>query len=299
MKYSVKRSIVLFAAALCLCFSSTGHATENGGGAYNNGVEGFMAGMFPPPGTYFLNYVTYYTAGSFKDKDGNSAIPKFSLDATADVLRLIHVTDFKLLGGYVGMQAILPLVHLEVEVPFRKQNNNGLGDAVISPLILSWHTKNFHYVVGLDVDIPIGAYKKEDLANIGRNYWTYEPIVAATYMTDGGFEVSAKFMYDFNTRNSDTSYQSGQEFHFDYTVAQKMGAVTTGLGGFFYKQVTDDEQYGLKVGPDGNKGRVFAIGPQVKYDYKNMSFAFKYQKELYVENKPAGNKFWLSMLYAF
>ena len=54
---------------------------------------------------------------------------------------------------------------------------------VISPLILSWHTKNFHYVVGLDVDIPIGAYKKEDLANIGRNYWTFEPIVAATYMS--------------------------------------------------------------------------------------------------------------------
>ena len=290
---------VLLFLALSLCLTSTSHATENGGSAYNNGVEGFGAGMFPPPGTYLLNYINYYTAGSFKDKDGNSAIPKFSLDAVAEVIRLVHVTDYKLLGGNIGMQAILPIVHLEVEVPFRSQSNNGLGDLVISPLILSWHSKNLHYVVGLDVDMPTGAYKKEDLANIGRNYWTFVPIVAATYMTDFGFEVSGKFMYDINTKNDATSYQSGQEFHFDYTIAQKMNAVTTGLGGYFYKQVTNDEQYGIKVGSDGNKGQVFAIGPQVKYDYKNMSFAFKFQKELFVENKPAGNKFWLNMLYAF
>jgi hypothetical protein len=284
---------------LSLSFSSTGHATENGGSAYNNGVEGFGAGMFPPPGTYLLNYVTYYTAGSLKDKDGNNAVPKFELDAVADVVRVIHVTDYKLLGGSIGFQAILPVVHLEVAVPFRNQSNNGVGDLVISPLILSWHTKNLHYVVGLDVDIPTGAYKKEDLANIGRNYWTFVPIVAATYMTDSGFEVSGKFMYDFNTMNNSTDYQSGQEFHFDYTLAQRFNAFTAGVGGYFYKQVTDDEQFGIKVGSDGNKGQVFAIGPQFKYDYKNMSFTFKYQKELLVENKPEGNKFWFSMLYAF
>jgi hypothetical protein len=131
---------VLLLLALSLCFSTPAQATENGGSAYNNGVEGFMAGMFPPPGTYLLNYINYYTAGSFNDKNGNSAIPKFSLDAVAEVVRLVHVTDYKLLGGNIGMQAILPIVHLEVEVPFRSQSNNGLGDLVISPLILSWHT---------------------------------------------------------------------------------------------------------------------------------------------------------------
>ena len=34
-------------------------ATEFGGGAYPNGAECFMAGAVPPPGTYFLNYVTH------------------------------------------------------------------------------------------------------------------------------------------------------------------------------------------------------------------------------------------------
>jgi len=269
-----------------------------GGGAYNNGVEGFGAGMFPPPGTYLLNYVTYYSADSLKDKDGNNDLPKFELDALANVVRVVHVTNSKLLGGNIGMQAILPIVHLEVAVPGRSQSNNGLGDLVISPLILSWHSKNLHYVAGVDIDIPIGAYDKNDLANIGRNYWTFVPIVAATYMSDNSFEISGKFMYDINTKNSDSSYLSGQEFHFDYTLAQKFDAFTIGAGGYFYKQITDDEKNGEQY-RNGYKGQVFAVGPQLKYDYKNMSFAFKYQKELLVENKPEGDKFWFSLLYAF
>lgn len=300
MRKSAPKYIVMFLLALLsLCISSTSHATEGGGGAYNNGVEGFGAGMFPPPGTYLLNYITYYTADSLKDKDGNNAIPQFELNAVAEVLRVVHVTKYKLLGGNVAMQAILPLVHLEVTVPGRSQSNNGLGDLVISPLILSWHSKNLHYAAGVDVDIPIGAYDKNDLANIGRNYWTFVPVLAATYLSDSGFEVSGKFMYDINTKNDDTSYLSGQEFHFDYTLAQKFNAFSAGVGGYFYKQVTDDEQNGIKVGSDGNKGQVFAIGPQIKYDYKNMSFSFKYQKELLVENKPEGDKFWFNLMYAF
>jgi len=298
MRKPCTMSIIMLLLALSLSFSSTSHATEGGGGAYSNGVEGFGAGMFPPPGTYLLNYVTYYTAGSFRFKDGSSA-PKFELDALANVVRVVHVGKSKLLGGNVAMQAILPIVHLEVAVPGRSQSNNGLGDLVISPLILSWHSGNLHYAAGVDVDIPIGAYDQNDLANIGRNYWTFVPVLAATYLSDSGYEASGKFMYDINTKNHDTSYLSGQEFHFDYTLAKRFNTFTAGVGGYFYKQVTDDEQNGLTVSSDGFKGQVFAIGPQLKYDYRNMSLSFKYQKERLVENMPEGDKFWFNLMYAF
>jgi hypothetical protein len=68
-----------------------------------------------------------------------------------------------------------------------------------------------------------GGYDKNDLANIGRNYWTFESAVAFTYLSDGGFEISNIFLYDINTENNDTHYKSGQEFHFDYTVGKKFG----------------------------------------------------------------------------
>ena len=297
MRKTATTRITMLLLGLFLSLSTVCHATEGGGGAYNNGVEGFGAGMFPPPGTYFLNYINYYTADSLKDKNGNDAIPKFNLDAVAEVARVVHVSKSTLLGANVAMQAILPLVHLEVAVPGRSQSNNGFGDLTVSPLILAWHRGNLHYAVGMDVVLPTGAYDKNDLANIGRNYWTFTPVVAATYLTNSGYDFSIKFMYDVNTENHAWKYQSGDEFHFDYTLAKKFNALSFGAGGYFYTQVSNDENHGPT--PTTGKGQVFAIGPQIKYDYKNMAFSFKYQKEMLAENKPEGDKFWFNLMYAF
>jgi hypothetical protein len=275
-------------------------ATEGGGGAYPNGAESFMVGALPPPGTYFLNYLTYYQASSFKDNNGNDLPVKFNLKATADVLRFVHVTKTDILGANWAVHAFIPVAYMDVEMGPRSDDRFGLGDIIIDPFILGWHSKNFHVTTGLDIYIPTGSYNQDRLANTGRNYWTFEPIVAFTYLSDGGFEISAKFMYDFNTENEDTNYQSGQEFHFDYTIGyhiNKQWAV--GIGGYYYQQTTDDELNGAKVGSDGFEGRVFAIGPVAQYNYKNMSFTAKWQPEFEARNKPEGNKFWFNFVYAF
>lgn len=287
----------LIAVALLLGLSvGPAAATEMGGGAYPSGAEDFMAGAVPPPGFYFIDYLTHYRAD--KLTMGGQAVPNFDLKATANVFRFIYVTKQQVLGGFWGMHAFLPIVNLDVTAGNRSQSNTGIGDIIIDPFILSWHSKNWHAVTALDIYLPTGAYDANDLANIGRNYWTFEPIVGFTYVSDSGFDVSAKIMYDFNTKNNDTHYQSGQEFHFDYTVAKKFDNLSVGVGGYYYKQTTDDKVNGVKVA-DGLKGQVFAIGPQVKYDYRNMSFILKYQTETNVKNKPDGDKFWLKFVYAF
>jgi len=301
--------ILFFLLFVSLFIATTGgsvFATEMGGGAYQNGIEDFMAGAIPPPGTYFLDYIMYYKADKFRNGIGGKFMPDFSLKAAANVFRLLHITKHQILGGFWGMQVIIPVVNLDVTVPGRSQSKTGLGDIVIDPFILSWHFKNFHFVTGLDICIPIGSYDKNDLANTGRNYWTFEPVVGATFISDSGFEVSGKFMYDFNTTNNDAifqgidgEYKSGQEFHFDYTIAQKFGDWSVGLGGYYYKQTTADKLNDIKVAPDGFKGQVFAFGPQVKYNYKNMSFILKYQTETSVKYRPEGDKFWFKFVYAF
>jgi len=298
--YGLVYLALLLMSALSLTFlqSEDAFATENGGGAYPNGAEDFMSGAVPPPGTYFLNYLTYYTANKFKIKDDGD-IPNFELHVTAEVLRLLYVTKEQVLGGFWGMHIFVPFVDVNVTLPVGSQSKFGLGDIIVDPFILSWHSKNWHFATGIDTYIPTGSFNTDNLANPGSNYWTFEPLVAFTYLSDSGIEVSSKFMYDFNTKNNDTDYLSGQEFHFDYTVGYHFGNWSVGLGGYYYKQVTDDTQYGNTVGPDGFKGQVFAIGPQVKYDYKNMSFILKYQKEMAVENKPEGDKFWFKFVYAF
>jgi hypothetical protein len=106
-------------------------------------------------------------------------------------------------------------------------------------------------------------------------------------------------MYDFNTKNSDSGYLSGQEFHFDYTLGKKFGPLSVGVGGYYYKQITDDELNGEKVEPDGFKGQAIAAGPQIKYDWRNISLTLKYLTEFEVENRPEGNDLWFKFVYAF
>jgi len=298
---------MLAAACLAAVSGTTAYATEGGGGAYPNGAEDFMSGAVPPPGNYFINYFDYYSADKFADKDGNSAIPGFKLKVTADVLRFIHITDKQILGGYWGFHAFVPLMNVDVKTstPLGNDSKSGLGDIIVDPFILSWHGKNWHAATGIDIYIPTGSYNKNDLANLGRNYWTFEPIIAGTFLTDNGCEASAKLMYDINTRNNDASlmaqgakkYLSGQEFHLDYTLAKKISDFNLGLTGYYYQQVTKDEADGVKL--NGSKGRVVAFGPAVKYDYKNMAFSLKYQFETLAENRPEGNNLWLKFVYAF
>jgi hypothetical protein len=302
---SAGRTAAIGLAAL-LAGTTGVQATEGGGGHYPNGAEDFMSGALPPPGTYLLAYVSYYGADRFNDGDGNKFFPDFDLDVTATTLRFIHVTGHQILGASWAVHAFLPLVNVDVSArppfpgaPLLSDDKLGIGDIIIDPIILGWHSKNWHFIAGLDIYVPTGAYDEDDLANIGRNYWTLEPVAAFTYLSDNGFEVSAKFMYDFNTENDDTDYQSGQELHFDYTVAYHTGPWAFGLGGYYYQQTTDDEVDGDKVGSDGFKGKAIAFGPQVQYGYKNMSFTLKYQTETEVEYRPEGDALWFKFLYVF
>jgi hypothetical protein len=185
-------------------------------------------------------------------------------------------------------------------------NKFGLGDIIVDPVVLSWHGKNWHAATGVDIYMPTGSYDKNDFANVGRNYWTFEPILAGTYVTDSGYEASAKLMYDINTRNDEASkltapgtktYLSGHEFHADYALGKKIGNFNLGMAGYYYQQVTNDEANGATV-PD-SKGRVIAFGPALKYDYKNMAFSLKYQFETLAENRPEGNNLWFKFVYAF
>ncbi len=275
-------------------------ATESGGGAYPNGVEDFMSAALPPPGTYFMNYLSYYRAASLKDQSGNDAMPKFDLDAVANVFRFVHISKQQIFGASWGMHIFLPLAHVNVDATRGSDNRSGLGDILFSPMVLGWHFKNVHVVAAVDTYVPTGAYDKNRLANIGRNYWTFEPACAVTYLADNGFEASGKFMYDFNLKNTDTDYRSGQEFHFDYAVGFHPNRDwVAGASGYFYYQTTDDEQNGVKVGTDGYRGRVFSIGPTVAYQYKNTSFTLKWQKEFKAENRPEGDHFLLKFIYAF
>lgn len=291
------------AVALLAAFAGVAAATEGGGGMYPNGAEGIMAGALPPPGLYYLNYLTHYSADRLNDKDGNKLPVDFKVNATVNVSRIVYMTEHRILGGNLGFYGLVPLVHVNGSlspapgVKFSR-STSAVGDIAFSPFVLAWHSKNWHSAAGLEITAPTGQYDKNQVFNVGRNYWSYQPVFAGTYLTDNGWEFSGKFMYDINARNRDTDYKSGQEFHADYAVAYHSGAWTYVAQGYYYQQVSDDHG-GTAAANNGNRGRVFAIGPAIKYDFQRFSLEAKYQKEMLVENRAQGDKFWLRLVLPF
>ncbi len=278
---------------------SSAQATEGGGGMYLNGAEGFLAGALPPPGLYYLNYLVHYSANRLNDGNGDEVPIDFEADVTANASRFLYMSDKGILGGQFGAYALFSLAHVSAEASIGSDSKSGFGDMTVGS-VLAWHFgKNLHAAVACDINMPTGEYDEDDFASIGRNYWNFEPIIAVTYLTEGGLELTAKFMYDFNTENTATDYTSGQEFHFDYAVGYQIGSWKAGAQGYVYRQITDDDGPGADAN-DGNKGQAFAVGPAVKYDFASGGFVeFKYVKEFEVENRPEGDKLLCKLVLPF
>ncbi|GGB86978.1 phenol degradation protein [Marinobacterium zhoushanense] len=286
------------AATIAMLCSSNVLATEGGGSNYPMGAENYLMGALPPPGVYPLIYAQHYSADEFKDGSGDSLPIDFDLEANVLAPRLVWVTDKTILGGQLFAAALLPLVDLDVSVNGFSQSNKGVGDLDLTAALSYHHSPNLHSAVGFDLFVPTGEYDKNDLANIGRNYWALQAVYAASLVNPTGLNADVKFMYDYNFENDDTNYKSGQEFHFDYAVGWGVSPNwTVGVGGYGYKQVTGDEVNGVDI---GNKGQAFAFGPSIKYDNgKGFFLSVKYQKEFAVENRPEGDALWIKTIIPF
>lgn len=298
-----------------------------GSGSYPNGAEAFLSGIAPPPGFYFENYASNYHANALKDNARNDIGAFNKLNVDADVLRFIWISKFKILGGSYGQHLFIPFLHvnLDFNAPVGRARKKDFSDSgvpyiIYSPFILAYHLfqGKLHVVTSLaDIYIPTYGQDDDNLANVSHNFFTFEPVLAATYLP-GRFGFSIKLMYDFSTKQNDTptvygfnpDRRPGQEFHFDYSVSYGFSRYfRIGVNGFFYKQITNDKYYpksgtpavvrALLKADESKKSEEYSVGPGVWYNYKNMFFSARMQFDLSAQNHTKGNTAWLKFIYAF
>jgi len=289
---------VCLVASLLVLAGTAAFAGEGGGNHYAGGNEDFMAGATPPPGFYYLNYFSWYRADALRDNDGNKVPMDFKLDAVANASRFIYSSKRNILGGNLVLHTIIPVVNLHVSAGGAGQSKTGLGD-IFAGAVVAWHTKNLHWMVGMDVVMPTGSYDVNDMVNPGRNYWSYNPVAGVTYLSDGGWEASGKFMYFINTVNNANDYRSGEEFSMDYLLGKHFGNLKIGVNGHYLIQTTNDVMKNPPANFDGNRGGVLSVGPAFQYHYKNMFLNLKYTFDTNVKNRPDGQTLWCKFLYAF
>lgn len=308
----MKKSI-LFSAFCAIGIASSASASETGGGVYPNGAEGFTGAALPPPGTYLVAYLQHYDADRFNGPNGDAGLlPDFEARSDAAIARFVHITSIRILGATWGIQAIVPIVNLKVGAAGTSDQTTGLADITVDPILLGWHFKNgFHVSAGADVNVPVGAYNRRRLSNIGRNYWNVEPILAVAYYGKSGFSVDVKAMYDINLRNANAiftpfnptgaGYRSGNELHFDAAIGQRIGSWKLGVSSYYYAQTSDDkvDNAAAQATVDrlrGFRGEVFGAGPSVGYSAGKVQLIGTWQHEFHAENRPQGNKFWFKAI---
>ena len=320
----IKKMLTLCLAGALMCVS--GQALAGGGQNYPNGAEAFLSGAVPPPGFYFIDYMYYYNADTMKDDNGDDIGAFDDVSVMANVFRFLWMSDKQILGGNWGMHMFVPVldVDLNFKVPVGPEGTTSYDDTsvpyiIYSPFILSWHLMEgkLHVVTSLaDIYIPAGQ-DDGNMASVGVNFWTIEPVLGVTYMVDN-WEFSGKFMYDFNTSQDDyaTVYgfqvdrDPGQEFHFDYSASYMISpGLRIGVNGYYYVQTTDDSYdlddsipvpvQDLLRADEGYRSTVFAVGPGIWYNNKNMFFSLRNQWEMAAENKTEGFNIWAKFTYAF
>ncbi|BBP59458.1 hypothetical protein PHLH4_30480 [Pseudomonas sp. St316] len=277
---------------------SAAYATESGVPTTAYGVYDFGAGFLPPPtpnGT-IAGRSAFYKTTLQKDGHGKDTGNDFSVSVLSFSMAYLRMTDATILGANYGFGAVVPFFKMNGDL---KVNAGGQtvfetksdifrqADIGILPIMLQWHVApNIGINAQLQIQAPTGDYDKDRFLNPGVNHWTVSPILNGTWISEHGLEVSSSFQLDFNTRNHDTDYKSGVEYRHEFAVGQHINDWTVGLGGYYYRQLSDDNALNLE---NGNRSRVIAVGPAISY-FKpgNIPVWFHVYKEFDAENRAQG-----------
>jgi len=261
---------------------------------YVPGVEGIKGASLPPPGVYFRDYNVFYYGSQLNDNQGNNVTPAgFRAMTYANVPRVLWITDTTFLGGYVGVDALLPLVWQSVKVPAGgiDQDTFGIGD-LFGEATLSWHFQQADVSLAAGVwaptgDSPSGRYGVSTRAGLG--YWTPMLTAGATWYIDTAktWAVSALSRYEFNTEQRNTDITPGQAYTLEWGVSKTLAKVVdVGAVGYYQQKVTTDSGTGALSFRD----RVAAVGPEVSVAFPEQMFflSFRYVYEFMAEGASFG-----------
>ncbi|WP_416310318.1 transporter [Pseudomonas sp. W03] len=287
-------------------------ATENGVDNIGPGTDGFFVlpldvNKLPDHMFAFNLYYNHYEAKKLDISSLGGKVPGVKITSDAIIPRLDYLSPLRVFGGRLGGYVAQPYMRQQVEMFGMQDRRESQGDTTVAPIILWDMGKDLTIGAALEITLPTGDYDATRLANTSNNFYTYKPLLSATWLPSERTELSVKATYSFNEENPDTDYRSGQLFHFDYSASYRVtDNLRLGVNGYYLKQTTDDEQYGKTVTfmgenvDDGVRGQVFAIGPALHLTFlKYASFEVRWAKEYAVENRPEGEMLWAKLNLPF
>jgi len=186
----------LVAVSLVMTVPSVARASSNEPAGINLGGTSFMDGFGRiDPGFVYQQYFQVEHYGAINDQSGHQ-VPMFQgtdINAVISLNQLIYVSPYHLLGGALGVDALLPVVDLNASFaptsPAKLSADRGLafGDLTwgaflqMQPVVTDARPV-FAQRFEFDVISPIGQYNHTDDINPSSGFWSLNPFWAMTFL---------------------------------------------------------------------------------------------------------------------
>jgi len=304
---STTRRILILAGLINVLSQQATMAAEGGYSNYIPGSYGDFGMALAPTQKWTLrNDVYYYDAStSLSLRSGNLEVGA-DLTFLMNFTTLLYKSDIELFGAQYAAGVFVPLVNLDIDADLsvggttvsNSDSASGLGDVALVPIALYWTKGNIHMSFAEFIITPVGDYSVSNSINNGLNYWSFDTNFALTYLNpETGRDLSFNLGYIYNTENSDTDYQTGQELHFDVAFNQFFSdTFAVGVQAYYLKQITADSGSGALLGDF--KAKAAAIGPALlwstKFGDQDVSFIAKWLHEFNADNRLEGDHVFLS-----
>jgi hypothetical protein len=254
---------------------------------YPAGVEGLKGPSLPPPGVYIRDYNYMYFAN---DLEVEQAPPEFDLFANIQAPRLIWITPLKVLGGYYGMDVIVPFAYQDLDMTGFSGSDFSLADVFVEPITLSWHGKQYDASFGYGLWTPSGDFNAMDPISPGKGFLTQMLTGGITYYPDKNktWSLAALNRYEFNHENDETGITPGQYWTLEWGIGKSLSkTVELGVTGFFQTQTT----LASGTGASPEKDHVAGAGPEVTLvcPKLGLSTSIRYVREVGAQNRTEGN----------
>ncbi len=293
----------LSAVALALAATCQAQPTAH----YVPGVEGIKGASLPPPGIYLRDYNVFYFSDQINDNRG-SKIGGLDADAFiyANVPRLVWITDCQVLGGFLGVDGLLPLQYTDLDIsagPNKLIDHGtfGIGD-FFAEGTWSKHMKQFDFSLGAGVWAPTGDSAPGLTTRAGQGFWTGMLTAGATWYPDAEkkWSISALNRYEFNSEKDDANYTPGQAYTLEWGIGRTLTpTIEVGLAGYYQQKVTEDSGSGSPKGAE--RDRVAGVGPEVTMFFPSckLGCSLRYAYEFMAESRLQGNTVALTLTKIF
>lgn len=280
-------SAAVFFAAVNLARAQSAH--------YPAGVEGIKGGTLPPPGFYLRDYNYFYFANEFP-----GGPPDFDLFAYVQAPRPVYISPVQVLGGYLGADALIPLVYQDVKIGSFSESSFGLGDIFFEGT-LSWHGDRYDLGVGYGAWAPTGEFDAMHPSKAGKGYWGHMLTAGGTVFLDPERQWSVSLLnrYEINMENSDLKTTPGDVWTLEYGVARALNqTLDVGVIGYYVLQTTKDRGDGAA---NPTRDQVFGVGPEVSMFWPKLTLfgSLRYIYEVEARNRPEGHTVNLTLTKIF